>query len=126
MGERLASEDARPAQGATGLVSETILTEATLTQAALQGDEELHAEAEIHGEAEMHGGAELHGAAELFGAAQGQRAGLAASGSLLDEATRARLSQVLDEIISFSVRKAVREEMPRLMERMAKEGGTPA
>jgi CheY-like chemotaxis protein len=43
------------------------------------------------------------------------------SGSLLDEATRARLGQVLDEIISISVRKAVREEMPRLMQRMAKE-----
>ena len=43
------------------------------------------------------------------------------SGSLLDEATKARLSQVLDEIISVSVRKAVREEMPRLMEQMARE-----
>jgi CheY-like chemotaxis protein len=42
-------------------------------------------------------------------------------GSLLDEATKARLSQVLDEIISVSVRKAVREEMPRLLERMAQE-----
>ncbi len=43
------------------------------------------------------------------------------SGSLLDEATKARLSQVLDEIISISVRKAVREEMPRLMQRLAKD-----
>lgn len=51
--------------------------------------------------------------------------GLDASGSLLDEATKARLSQVLDEIISVSVRKAVREEMPRLMERMAKEQTSP-
>jgi len=51
--------------------------------------------------------------------------GLDASGSLLDEATKARLSQVLDEIISVSVRKAVREEMPRLMERMAHEQAPP-
>jgi hypothetical protein len=51
---------------------------------------------------------------------------LDASGSLLDEATKARLSQVLDEIISVSVRKAVREEMPRLMERMTKTPGAPA
>jgi CheY-like chemotaxis protein len=41
--------------------------------------------------------------------------------SLLDEPTKARLSQVLDEIISISVRKAVREEMPRLMQRLAKD-----
>jgi len=53
-------------------------------------------------------------------------AGIDLSGSLLDEATKARLSQVLDEIISVSVRKAVREEMPRLMERIAKETGPSA
>jgi hypothetical protein len=53
-------------------------------------------------------------------------AGVDLSGSLLDEATKARLSQVLDEIISVSVRKAVREEMPRLMERIAKETGPSA
>jgi CheY-like chemotaxis protein len=43
------------------------------------------------------------------------------AGSLLDEATKARLSEVLDEIISISVRNAVREEMPRLMQRLAKD-----
>jgi ribosomal protein S13 len=47
--------------------------------------------------------------------------GLAATGSLLDDSARARLGQILDEIISTSVRKAVREEMPRLMERIARE-----
>jgi hypothetical protein len=47
--------------------------------------------------------------------------GLAATGSLLDESARARLGQLLDEIISTSVRKAVREEMPRLLERIAQE-----
>jgi len=41
--------------------------------------------------------------------------------SLLDPATKERLGQVLDEIISLSVRKAVREEMPRLMEQLAKD-----
>ena len=47
--------------------------------------------------------------------------GLAATGSLLDESARARLGQLLDEIITTSVRKAVREEMPRLLERIAQE-----
>jgi hypothetical protein len=44
-----------------------------------------------------------------------------AGDSLLDEATRARLGAVLDEIISISVRKAVREEMPRLVQRLSKD-----
>jgi len=52
--------------------------------------------------------------------------GLAATGSLLDDSARARLGQILDEIISTSVRKAVREEMPRLMERIAKESAPPS
>ncbi|MDH5752070.1 MAG: hypothetical protein OEZ59_06590 [Deltaproteobacteria bacterium] len=41
--------------------------------------------------------------------------------SLLDEDTRSKLGSVLDEIISISVRKAVQEEMPRLVERLVKE-----
>ncbi|HUJ76039.1 MAG TPA: hypothetical protein VL359_14340, partial [bacterium] len=41
--------------------------------------------------------------------------------SLLDESAKARLSDVLDEIISLSVRQAVREEMPKVMERLVKE-----
>jgi hypothetical protein len=41
--------------------------------------------------------------------------------SLLDEDIRAKLGQVLDEIISISVRKAVREEMPKIVERIARE-----
>lgn len=41
--------------------------------------------------------------------------------SLLDPDIRAKLGLVLDEIISVSVRKAVQEEMPKLMERMSKE-----
>ncbi|MFI5399696.1 MAG: hypothetical protein ACHQZQ_01420 [SAR324 cluster bacterium] len=52
--------------------------------------------------------------------------GLGAGGSLLDEAAKARLGQILDEVISVSVRKAVREEMPRLLERMAQESGPAA
>jgi hypothetical protein len=60
---------------------------------------------------------------EAPGVAAGTRQdlGLAATGSLLDDSARARLGQILDEIISTSVRKAVREEMPRLMERIARE-----
>ena len=41
--------------------------------------------------------------------------------SLLDADIRTKLGAVLDEIISVSVRKAVQEEMPKLMERMSKE-----
>jgi hypothetical protein len=41
--------------------------------------------------------------------------------SLLDPDIRAKLGQVLDEIISMSVRKAVQEEMPKIVERMAKD-----
>jgi len=41
--------------------------------------------------------------------------------SLLDPDIRAKLGQVLDEIISISVRKAVQEEMPKIMERLSKE-----
>ncbi|MEE8435959.1 MAG: hypothetical protein V3S64_14335, partial [bacterium] len=43
------------------------------------------------------------------------------SSSLLDADIRNKLGAVLDEIISVSVRKAVQEEMPKLMERMSKE-----
>ena len=41
--------------------------------------------------------------------------------TLLDPSVRDKLGQVLDEIISMSVRKAVQEEMPKLMDQMAKE-----
>jgi hypothetical protein len=41
--------------------------------------------------------------------------------SLLDPDIRAKLGEVLDEIISISVRKAVQEEMPKIMERLSKE-----
>jgi hypothetical protein len=41
--------------------------------------------------------------------------------SLLDPDIRAKLGQVLDEIISISVRKAVQEEMPKIMERMSRD-----
>ena len=41
--------------------------------------------------------------------------------SLLDADIRAKLGQVLDEIISMSVRKAVKEEMPKLVERLSRE-----
>ena len=41
--------------------------------------------------------------------------------SLLDADIRTKLGAVLDEIISVSVRKAVQEEMPKIMERMSKE-----
>lgn len=47
--------------------------------------------------------------------------GSQATVSLLDPDIRAKLGQVLDEIISVSVRKAVQEEMPKLMERMSEE-----
>jgi len=48
----------------------------------------------------------------------------APAGSLLDQEERARLSALLDEIITVSVRKAVQEEMPRLMERLMRENPT--
>ena len=41
--------------------------------------------------------------------------------SLLDPDIRAKLGQVLDEIISISVRKAVQEEMPKIMERLSRD-----
>ena len=41
--------------------------------------------------------------------------------SLLDADIRAKLGQVLDEIISMSVRKAVKEEMPKMVERLSRE-----
>lgn len=41
--------------------------------------------------------------------------------SLLDQDTRNKLGEVLDEIISLSVRKAVQEEMPKMMERLVKD-----
>ena len=41
--------------------------------------------------------------------------------SLLDPDIRNKLGQVLDEIISISVRKAVQEEMPKIMERLSRE-----
>ncbi|MFI5399803.1 MAG: hypothetical protein ACHQZQ_01960 [SAR324 cluster bacterium] len=64
------------------------------------------------------------GAVSLAGARA--ELGLDAAGSLLDESAKARLGQILDEVISVSVRKAVREEMPRLLERMAQESGPAA
>lgn len=42
--------------------------------------------------------------------------------SLVDEELKDRLEDVLDELISRSVRKAVAEEMPKLLERLKKEG----
>ena len=59
-------------------------------------------------------------------AGAGAEPGPGPAGSLLDEAAKARLGQILDEVISVSVRKAVREEMPRLLERMAQESGPAA
>lgn len=41
--------------------------------------------------------------------------------SLLEPDIRQKLGEVLDEIISISVRRAVQEEMPRLMERLQKQ-----
>jgi len=41
--------------------------------------------------------------------------------SMIDDAVKTRLSEALDEIIAASVRKAVQEEMPKLMERILKE-----
>lgn len=43
----------------------------------------------------------------------------------LDDQLRTRLSEVLDEVITSSVRRAVREEMPRLIEQLEKEQNHP-
>jgi hypothetical protein len=43
----------------------------------------------------------------------------------LDDQLRARLSAVLDEVITSSVRRAVQEEMPRLIEQLEKEQNHP-
>jgi CheY-like chemotaxis protein len=48
-------------------------------------------------------------------------ASLDLGGALLDEEIKAKLGAVLDEIITLSVRKAVQEEMPKLMEQMMKD-----
>jgi hypothetical protein len=50
----------------------------------------------------------------------GASAAEASALSLLDPDIRAKLGQVLDEIISISVRKAVQEEMPKIMERLSR------
>jgi len=43
------------------------------------------------------------------------------SGGMIDEEMKAKLSEVLDEMITVSVRKAVKEEIPKLMDQLEKE-----
>ena len=65
------------------------------------------------------------GAGEAPPAESGPSASAAAAdhfgAALLDDEVKAKLGAVLDEIITMSVRKAVQEEMPKLMEQMLKD-----
>ncbi|MCZ6645543.1 MAG: hypothetical protein O7B79_04825 [SAR324 cluster bacterium] len=64
---------------------------------------------------------ELPGGAPVAGAQADTKPAVDITGAMLDEDMKTRLSEVLDEMISVSVRKAVREEMPKLMEQLGKD-----
>ncbi len=66
------------------------------------------------------GSSALGEAVEEMIPAEGAAAGQTLEDRMIDSGVKARLGEVLDEIISVSVRKAVQEEMPKLMEKFIK------